>query len=260
MRCVGRGEPVVLIHNGAGIDWFTLLFEQPALAGRYRLVSYDRVGYGGSSRSTGPMSFPEEASHTLTLLRHLSIGRAHVVGHSSSAMIALQLALDRPDSVQTCRCSSRLGRRRRRRRSWTSSGRSWRPPCSVRGPATKAGAVDTWMRGVCGPDDRASLERMLPDALDRAVADADTYFGQEVPAVQQWSFTEADAARVSQPVLAVLGTRSNPVFRERRDLLLGWLPHAEPFDLAGATHLLHVEMPEAMAEGLAAFFAGHPCS
>ena len=48
------------------------------------------------------------------------------------------------------------------------------------------------------------------------------------------------------------------MFRERRDLLLDWLPNAEPFELPGATHLLQVEQPRALAEALAGFFARHP--
>jgi pimeloyl-ACP methyl ester carboxylesterase len=32
------------------------------------------------------------------LLHHLGIERAHIVGHASSAMMALQLALDAPDT------------------------------------------------------------------------------------------------------------------------------------------------------------------
>jgi hypothetical protein len=87
-----------------------------------------------------------------------------------------------------------------------------------------AGAIDLWMRGVAGPGYRQVMEDALPGALERAVADADTFFGQELPAVQRWPFGEADAARVTQPVLAVLGGAS----------------------------------PQAMAEALAGFFARHP--
>ena len=104
------------------------------------------------------------------------------------------------------------------------------------------------MRGVCGPDYRAALEQALPGAVDQAVADADTFFGQELPAVAQWSFGQEEAARIAQPVLVVLGEHSIPVFRERRDLLLAWLPNAETFELPAATHLLHVQNPGAMAE------------
>jgi pimeloyl-ACP methyl ester carboxylesterase len=121
----------------------------------------------------------------------------------------------------------------------------------------KEGAVDTWMNGVGGPDYRPVLDAALPDAFAQALADVDTFIGQELPAVQQWSFTEEDARRVTHPALAVLGTSSKPIFRERRELLLEWLPNVEPFDLADATHLLHVQNPGGMAEGLASFFARH---
>jgi pimeloyl-ACP methyl ester carboxylesterase len=88
------------------------------------------------------------------------------------------------------------------------------------------------------------------------VAAADTFFTQELPAVQQWSFTQEDASRVTNPVLAVLGEHSAPTFPERRDLLLAWLPNVEAFDLPAA-HLLHAQNPSGMAEGLADFFARH---
>lgn len=46
----GAGEPVVLVHAGIFADWFKPLLEEPALTGRYRAVSYHRIGYAGSSR------------------------------------------------------------------------------------------------------------------------------------------------------------------------------------------------------------------
>lgn len=122
----------------------------------------------------------------------------------------------------------------------------------------KPGAVDTWMRGVCGPGYRVALEHALPGAVDQAVADADTFFGQELPAVLEWSFGREEAARITQPALVVLGSNSHPVFRERRDLLLALLPNVEPFELPDATHLLQVQNPGAMANALAAFFSRHP--
>ena len=126
------------------------------------------------------------------------------------------------------------------------------------GAGDKPGAVDTWMRGVCGPDYRAALEQALPGAFDQAVADADTFFGQELPAVAQWTFGQEEAARIAQPALARPRRAQHPRFRERRDLLLAWLPNAEAFELPAATHLLHVQNPGAMANALAAFFARHP--
>ena len=97
----GHGEPVLLIHPGIFADWFTPLLQEPTLTSRYRLVHYHRAGCAGSSRVAGPVSLGQQAAHGRLLLQHLGIARAHVVGHSSSGNIALQLALDAPDVVQS---------------------------------------------------------------------------------------------------------------------------------------------------------------
>jgi len=83
----------------------------------------------------------------------------------------------------------------------------------------------------------------------------------QLPALQQWSFSQDQARRIVQPVLAVIGERtpeSGPIWQERQQLLLSWLPNVEPFVLPRATHLLHIENPHDMAEGLAGFFDRHP--
>lgn len=91
----------------------------------------------------------------------------------------------------------------------------------------KAGAVDAFFRGVFGSDYRGALEEGLPGAFEQAVAHADAFFSQELPALQQWSFTPEEAPRITQPVLAVLGENTAPTFPERRALLLSWLPNGE---------------------------------
>src|SRR5215212_6551866 len=48
----GAGEPIVLVHAGMFADWFDPLLREPSLAG-YRVLSYHRIGYAGSSRPTG---------------------------------------------------------------------------------------------------------------------------------------------------------------------------------------------------------------
>jgi pimeloyl-ACP methyl ester carboxylesterase len=117
------------------------------------------------------------------------------------------------------------------------------------------------MRGVAGPDYRGTLDRVLPGAFDDAVADADTFFGQELPAVGGWSFGPAEAKRIQQPALVVLGGRSHevtPAYGRRTALLLDWLPDATRYVLPDATHLMHLQNPIAMAERLAGFFGLHP--
>jgi pimeloyl-ACP methyl ester carboxylesterase len=256
----GTGEPVVLIHAGVCADFFAPLIEQRAFTDRHTVLRYHRTGYAGSDRLPGAVGFERQAEHCRALMRHAGIERAHVVGHSSSASMALQLALDAPDVVQSLALLDPA-------RPAVPSALHLELVKTVVEPALeryaagdKPGAVDIWMSGVCGPGYRAALERALPDALAQAVADADTFFGQELPAVLHWSFGREEAARIAAPALAVLGEHSIPVFRERRDLLLDWLPNAEAFELPDATHLLQVESPAAMANALTAFFSRHPAA
>jgi pimeloyl-ACP methyl ester carboxylesterase len=254
----GSGEPVVLIHWGVGVAWAEPLIAEPALADRYRLLSYHRAGFGGSSRIDGPISMADHAEHCRLLMGHQGIERAHVVGHSSSALIVLQLALNSPDAVHTL---ALLESARPVPPTETQARfvRDFVEPAVQRyRQGDKIAAVDTWCRGVFGSDYRGALDRGLPGAFEQAVAAADAFFAQELPAVQQWSFTQEDASRITRPVLAVLGENTAPTFPERRELLLSWLPNVEPFDLPEATHLLHAQNPHGMAEGLAAFYERHP--
>jgi pimeloyl-ACP methyl ester carboxylesterase len=254
----GAGEPVVLIHWGVGTVWAEPLLEQPALAGRHRLLSYHRAGFAGSTRLAGPVTIATHAAHCHLLMRELGITRAHIVGHSSSVPVALQLALDTPEAVHTLTLLE-AARPAPPTDTQQRFGKDVAQAAARRYRAgDPAGAVDNFFRGVFGPGYRPALDHGLPGAFEQAVADAGTFFTHEIPALQQWPFTEDDARRIQQPALAVLGTASPPIFAERQELLLQWLPNAEPLELPGLTHLLHGQNPTAVAEGLAGFFARHP--
>jgi pimeloyl-ACP methyl ester carboxylesterase len=254
----GAGEPVVLLHWGVCAAWSRPLLDAPALSRGHLLLSYHRAGFAGSGRIPGAVSMADHARHCALLMRHLRIERAHVVGHSSSALIALQLALDAPDAVQTLALMDAARPAPHTERQAEFARAVVAPAIERYRAGDTVAAVDTWCRGVFGPDYRAALERGLPGAFGQAVADADAFFGQELPAVREWSFAEDGARRIHQPALLVLGEHSASTFAERRALLLSMLPNAEPFDLPDATHLLHVQNRSGMAAALAGFFGRHP--
>lgn len=261
-RTVGQGEPVLLIHAGVVADWFAPLLVEPALAEQYRLVAYHRVNYGRSSHGVGPVSIVEQAEHARVLLGHLGIERAHVVGHSAGAAIALQLALDAPSVVQAL--------------TVMDPAISTAPPVQVAdapaGPSfiaeaidayaagDRARAVDAFMAGVCGADYRAALAAAVPGFFEQAVADADGLFQFELPALRAWQPTPEQLGRIAAPTLVVAGAESPPVFAERQHRLLEWLPCAEPYTVPGAGHLLQAQQPALLAEALAAFLRRHPRS
>ncbi|MDM0047715.1 alpha/beta fold hydrolase [Variovorax sp. J22R115] len=258
----GTGEPVVLLHAGLFAQWFQPLLNEPALTARYRVLSLHRVGYAGSSRVVGPVSIAQQAAQVDTLMRQLGIERAHVVGHSSGANIALQLAIDAPQRVHSLALlepALPVGDSSERLLSTRQAAMA--PVLESYRKGDKAAAVHGFMRIVAGPAYRAPFDEALPGAFDHGVADADTFFGQELPAIQQWRLAREDAGRITQPVLAVIGEKStevSPIWGERQKVLLDWLPNAEGFVLPGTTHLLHVQNPGGMAAALASFYARHP--
>jgi 3-oxoadipate enol-lactonase len=254
----GSGEPVVLIHWGVASAFAEPLLNESALADSYQLLTYHRAGFGASNRVAGPLTIADHARHCARLMNHVGIEQAHVVGHSSSATIALQLALDFPDSAHTV-VSMEAARPVPQTDLQAEFIRTYIQPAVQRYRAGDTrGAVDTFFSGVFGEGYLPVLEEGLPGGFDQAVAEADAFFGQELPALQQWAFSEDDARRITAPVLLVLGEQTTLTFPERRDVLLTWLPNAEPVDLPDVCHLLHVERPAVVAEALAEFFARHP--
>jgi signal transduction histidine kinase len=96
----GAGSSVSLIHLSPCADSFATLMDQPALAG-YQLIHHHRRGYAGSSQSAGPVAIADQAADLVGFLDSLGVRRAHIVGHSYGGLVALQLALDRPDLVES---------------------------------------------------------------------------------------------------------------------------------------------------------------
>lgn len=93
----GRGEPIVLIHgytNDLGY-WDALV---PGLSAHYKLVRYDRRGWG---QSTGFPDVSADPSDLAILLDSLGVRAAHIVGHSQGASVALAFAVAFPDRVKT---------------------------------------------------------------------------------------------------------------------------------------------------------------
>ena len=98
----GQGEPVVLLHgNGTMIEDWAISGVLDQAAQRYRVIAFDRPGFGHSTRPRGRAWTPSAQAALLDkALRELKVEKPVVVGHSWGTMASLALALDHPGDVR----------------------------------------------------------------------------------------------------------------------------------------------------------------
>src|ERR687896_1947420 len=95
----GEGPPIVLVHGlgGAASNWIELA---PALAHDRRVLVPDLPGHGGSSPLPAAPNLEPFADRLGLVLEREQASPAVVVGHSLGCVVALRLAMRRPDLVR----------------------------------------------------------------------------------------------------------------------------------------------------------------
>jgi benzoate-CoA ligase family protein len=248
----GDGEPVLLIHGSHICGSFVPLLAQPALTDHYQLIRYHRRGFGNSTPPKGRFTIAQQADDARALLDRLGVGPAHVVGHSYGGAIALQMAHDFPESVWSLTLMEAA-------LLTVEGGQEVRDLVAVTSDLYRAGgweaAADLFLGS---PKERADISRNVPGGLDEALRDVDTYFTVEAPAHEEWRFEDEHGSKIACPILFVLGSDSSQLYRNAEAQVRAWAPQTETETLRGASHLLHIQQPQAAAEILAEFFHRHP--
>jgi len=98
----GSGPALILLHgNGSMIQDFESSGLIDLAAEKYRVIVFDRPGFGHSGRPRGTVWTPDaQASLIRRALDRLGIGEALVLGHSWGASVAVALGLRYPDFVR----------------------------------------------------------------------------------------------------------------------------------------------------------------
>ena len=247
----GDGEPVLLIHGAFVAASFLRLMDEPSMAD-YRLIRYHRAGYAGSTAPAGPVQ--RHAADAVALLRHLGVERAHIVGHSAGAIVALQVAVSAPGVVHSLVLLEPPMGTGPSRPKWIQE--VIEPARERYGAGDRVGAVEIFMRGVAGPDWRRMIARTVPGGPEQAEQDVATFFTFDLGVS---GFDEEKAKRISPstPILYMWGSDTPSFFKEDRDMIRAWFPHAEDRLVRGVGHSLQMEDPRAVAEGIGDFLRRH---
>jgi pimeloyl-ACP methyl ester carboxylesterase len=98
----GTGEPLVLLHgNGSMIEDFESSGLIDLAAKNYRVIVFDRPGFGHSDRPRNVVWTPDAQAELIKqALTRLDVSNATVLGHSWGASVAVALALKYPDMIR----------------------------------------------------------------------------------------------------------------------------------------------------------------
>jgi pimeloyl-ACP methyl ester carboxylesterase len=253
---LGAGEPVLLIDMLLA-DCFLPLLSEPALADRYQLIRYHKRGWVGSTHTPPPVSIADHAADAAALLDHLGVRHAHLVGHSTGAAIAAQVALDHLDAAQTLTLLEPTLVSLPRGQAFLKDAA---PVFEAYAGGDHAGAFAMFVAAASGLDwatCRALLEERIPGVVTQSIKDADTFFGVELPALTEWEFGADQAAAIHRPVLSVLGAETQPLWVEIADFLRASLPYVEECTIDGVGHLLQIQQPQPVARAIARFLGGN---
>lgn len=260
MRESGDGVPLVLVHGGVS-DLRTWDNQVAAFSERFRTIAYSRRYHCPNPPISpdAPDPVQTHADDLAGLIESLDAGPVHVVGHSWGGLIALVLALQRPDLMRSLvlveppvvsmhvtippKISQMIGLFVRH------------PGLAVAIAKLGGGALAPAEKAFRKGDDKSAIERFGRGILGNRRFEAlsvDRYG-------QVWDNRGPDRAQalfkgfpdligvsldgIPIPVLLVSGSQSPAIFRLLNADLLDRLPNASHVVIPGASHIVHEDAP-----------------
>ncbi|MGW4234277.1 alpha/beta fold hydrolase [Streptomyces sp. NPDC004980] len=217
----GTGDPLVLLHGGfcTNDTWGA---QRADLAAAYRVLLPERRAHGHTPDVPGPLSYQDMADDTVAFLETVVGERAHLVGWSDGGVVALLVAIARPDLV----------------RKAVVIGANFRPSPEC--------FVEPTMLDQMTPDGvelaffREMYEAVAPDGADHWPVVA-------AKMIDMWrtqpTLTTEDLARVEAPVLVMVGD-DDMMTLEHTTALYRAIPGAQLAVVPGASHLVPLEKPD----------------
>jgi 3-oxoadipate enol-lactonase len=236
--------PVLLLCNSLGTD-LTMWDRQVGMwAERFRVVRFDTRGHGGSSVPAPPYTIDDLGTDAVAVLDAHDAARAHVCGASLGGLVALWLAVSRPERVDRlvlADTAARVG---------TEEGWTARVDAVRRGGT--ASVRDAVMERFFSAGFRERDPATVSAAGDILSATSDDGY---VGACQALAVADlrSRVGDVRARTLVVVGSEDEATppsdARALHDGIAGSVLHTIP----GAGHLANLERPDAFAEVVTSF-------
>jgi pimeloyl-ACP methyl ester carboxylesterase len=210
-----NGEALVILHGGLSQTSHFDSTVLPAVEENHHVFGYDRTGHGYTADREGSMHFEFQFEEAVAYLEDVVKEPAHLVGHSDGAIIALMVAMRRPDLV----------------RSVVAFGGNFHHSGTL--------PLPEW-DGHVSPEDRAEYAITSPDApetLDGKIAKMFAIWKSEP------TLTVADIAQIKCPVLVLVGD-DDVIDHKHSVLMFESIPQGRLAVMPGTSHQANKEKPE----------------
>jgi pimeloyl-ACP methyl ester carboxylesterase len=252
IHCASCGDvdaPAVLLLHQPPRSWAEYRHVLPLIAERYRAIAMDTVGFGDSAAAPWAPSIERWAAVAIELLDKLGIRRAHVVGHHTGGVIAVELTAAFADRVASLVLSSTPFTDDAFRRA-----RAERPPIDAVEPSSDGSHLAALWRNRQSFYPAGRPELLEAFVLDALKVGADVEGGHRAVASYRM---EDRIALIRQPTLLIRATQ-DPFARDHCVELQRHIPHARTVDIEGGMVPLPDQMPQAFANAVLGFLDGLP--
>ena len=97
----GSGQvPVLVLHGGLSDGELLLDGWESSLGATHPLTAFDRRGHGRTTDTDAPFHYDDMATETIAVLESVVGEPAHLIGWSDGGIVAMAVALRRPDLVR----------------------------------------------------------------------------------------------------------------------------------------------------------------
>jgi 3-oxoadipate enol-lactonase len=247
---VGEGPAVVLLHPGLW-DMRTWDPQMPTFTGAgYRVIRYDLRGYGRSSRPTSePYSHVEDLR---SLLDHLGVEQAALVGCSMGGLVAIDATLTDPSAVWALVAAAAAVsgfEPSAEEEDWWEDAMAPSQAAYEAGdlPAAQRARLRVW--AALGTDDPAgaTIERIAMDNLHELTMDESSERQLDPPAANRLN-------EIDVPTLVIKAEHDPPFSRRATDVIAAGIPSARVVML-DADHVVNVRAPAAFDAAVLPFLA-----
>lgn len=249
-RDIGGGTPLVLVH-GYPLSSAMWLSQREGLAARFRVLTPDLRGFGGSPLGADEPSVDAMADDVVSLLDAKGIDRAIMGGHSMGGDVVLALCRRHPDRV----LGVVLAGTRASADSDEARERRLRTAERIEADGNVGVLIDELLPKLVGPTTmrRRALVYGRVRGLVQSAPPAAAAWAQRAMAAGPDSF--GALADVRSPTLILQGAEDEVVAEDEARAMAGALPNAELIVIPGAGHLAAVEQPQLFNDAVTEFGA-----